>query len=172
MIKYQYPGGIVVKSSIVWQKLNSYWLIGLLLLSCCLWQLTVSANDLYDYLTCDTWQETTGQLHIHYKTSDVWYEYTVNDQTYTNDRLYFFEVPLFLENDLYAWIREHRNRSSVTVYYNPHNPTRSVLNRELYYRGIVQLLLAGGYAGVVICGPILLWGSLAYWLWQNIFKRK
>lgn len=136
-----------------------------------------NAEDVRDYGRVDGWAETTGVLTVLPGQSDIkvfaiWYEYEVDGQTYTGERVRFFQWVTFGDEETAearAWVSERVLGDEVTVYYDPTNPERSVLYRDLN-GGQTTLRLAGWSVGVcILLSPAFLF--VGYLLFLRGFFR-
>lgn len=118
-----------------------------------------AGNSLYEYNTVNDWKSVDGKIikadlksaaneDFEYSL-DVVYNYMVNGKTYTSSRIN-------IADDTYHWDEAKEELKSfnvgdrVTVYYNPVNPKKAVLNKDLTIQFFVVVLGAlffalGGY---------------------------
>ncbi len=125
-----------------------------------------NGRDFRDYLSSDDWSTTTGQFTVlpgqsNIKTFGVQYQYTVENQDYLGNRVFFFTRFQFASPaDSYnlgkEWVGDKKLGDQVTVYYHPQLPERSVLNTGWYPKGL--LYFGATFLGtlIVILGPIIL----------------
>ena len=155
------------------KKLLSLVWVMLCLLVCCACTTLTLLSDLRDWQDSDTWAATpSSSFSIQSKTSQVRYTYVVDGQTYHGRQVRFFEWLLYSDGTDLEWQHTHRDVPVVTVYYDPEQPERAVLVREVEQERVIALLLGIAYAVLVIGGPLLLFGAFWWWWWRTLFGRK
>jgi len=154
------------------KKLLSLVWVMLCLLVCCACTTLALLGDLRDWQDSATWAATpSSSFSIQSKTSQVRYTYVVDGQTYHGRQVRFFEWLLYSDGKDLEWQHAHRDVPVVTVYYDPEQPERAVLVRKVERERVIALLLSIAYAGLVIGGPLLLFGAFWWWLWRTLFGR-
>ncbi len=155
------------------KKLLSLVWVMLCLLGCCACITLTLLSDLRAWRDSATWVATpSSSFSIQSKTSQVRYTYVVDGQTYHGRRVRFFEWLLYSDGKDLEWQHTHRDVPVVTVYYDPEQPERAVLVREVEQEQVIALLLGIAYAVLVIGGPLLLFGAFWWWWWRTLFGRK
>lgn len=97
------------------------------------------------------WKETEGKIIkanpkrvesiVRYQTyePDIEYIYTVNDKEYRSNKLFITEFQSDLKT-IEKVLQEFKPEQTVKVYYNPRNPSESVLKRNLHAGMVVQII--------------------------------
>jgi len=141
----------------------------LLLLGVVVWSLLRLALDLRDWLDSDTWVTTTStHLEIRPRVSEVRYRYTVDGQTHSGERTHFFMGAPHLSERHLRWLHRHRRAEQVTVYYDPHWPSRAVLVPTVASGVWAGMALTGFWVALLVLGPVLVFGGLWWWLWRQL----
>ncbi len=95
--------------------------------------LSAGYTDLRDYLSAGDWQATTAtRPSDNTKTAFISYEYTVDGQTYIGQRAYFFQA-LTISRESEELKERYPVGSEFTIYYDPHQPDRAVIHKELQW---------------------------------------
>lgn len=96
--------------------------------------------------------------------ADVAYEYTVNDVSYTGDKVAFSEVNTSKPDSAQKIVDRYPVGQQVEVHYDPADPGKAVLETEV---GIGVWIQLGGGIFFVLIG--LSAGAVV--VWTNLFKR-
>jgi hypothetical protein len=108
---------------------------------------------------------------------DVSYQYPVNDQRYTSSRIKTHSLCYETTVDALVALQAYPEGGAVTVYYNPKNPDRALLDRTVdyvgFYLGWAVLGIAGMFFGLVwlirrsaakAIGEAPPWREMIFWL--------
>lgn len=123
-------GGLKRAAGRVFRLLAGLGLIGVLVVA--------FVRDLREFPRSATWPSTRGQvtastIEIDDSFSvDFQYRYRVDGTDYEGDRITFFEYAVFAsQQQNQAFINAHPVGSQVEVFYDPSDPTRSVIMRSI-----------------------------------------
>lgn len=124
-------------------------------------------REYYEWQDSPRWESVQSTYFI-LSRGQVYYEYEVNGQIYDNDRVRFLSVIFNPSTGLDTeWANENRQKTEVTIYYNPENPARSVLVREIdtdkFFYGSIGVTLAC----LTMLAPILLYVLFVRWFWRK-----
>lgn len=86
----------------------------------------------------------------------VTYQYSVNGNTYENDRYWDEEISLGQMEKIEEIVARHSVGSSVTVYYDPQNPASSYLERLPDANLMKPMMILGGIGALIIIVIIVL----------------
>lgn len=101
------------------------------------------------------WKETQGEIVksnpkrvesiVRYQTyePDIEYRYKVGDKEYTSSRVFITEFQADLKT-IENILKEFKVNRTVKVYYNPRNPSESILKRDLHAGMVVQIIALFG----------------------------
>ncbi len=135
------------------------------------WLLVFVGREWRDWQHSDEWQRvTTTTFAIQPKSSRVTYHYAVNGTTYRGQRTHFFVIAPFQDSRVLNWIDENRDATTLTVYYDPDTPIRSVVVREVEAAWAGQWLLICGVALLFGVLPLIFFGGLWRWLWRQFAR--
>jgi hypothetical protein len=127
----------------------------LCLLGCCAFTTLTLLGDLRDWRDSDIWAATpSSSFSIHSKTSEVRYTYVVDGQTYHGRQVRFFEWLLYSDGADLEWQHAHRDVPVVTVYYDPEQPERAVLVREVERERVTAAAVWRALVVVVAYAPL------------------
>lgn len=127
---------------------QSVWLLVTLI---CLWILSSTGFEALEYAQSINWEKTTGVIAAIPTSGDelddelpaakpkLKYRYRVNDKDFESTRVFFAE---FRHADHGDSMDRFEPNSEVTVYFNPANPSQSVLERRLATSGCVWFAMS------------------------------
>ncbi|MEM7345403.1 MAG: DUF3592 domain-containing protein [Chloroflexota bacterium] len=137
--------------------------------------------EFWGALTHASWQTTTGQVikntEVTYRTrggrywSDFTYQYQVDAQEYTSERLWFFEPIISpTQEELQAVLDAYPRDSEITVTYSPLLPQQAVIFAEVKTRAWIGVVTAGfcivpGFAFLFVL-------TLGLWDYGKNLKKK
>lgn len=105
---------------------------------------SIVVEDTRDYLNSSEWATTEGtRIPDNNKTAFINFEYTVNDTRYVGTRTRFYQLVLFSgDSEVTKFAETYPIGSEFTVYYDPGNPERSVINPAFPVgRAVLQVCL-------------------------------
>ena len=71
---------------------------------------------------------------------DIEYQYCFNGKTFKNDKIYFFEAGLS-KTASQSFVCKYAPGNYIKVFYNPNNPSESVLEPKLSWRGYALVFI-------------------------------
>jgi len=87
---------------------------------------------------------------------DFRYRYQVEGRSYESGEL-SFRKPEVDVRDIPAFIEEHPEGGTLSVYYNPKHPEQAIVEPGVPTAGILFILMPGIF---VVLGPLIIWGSV------------
>jgi hypothetical protein len=102
-----------------------------------------------DVASSDGYDQSTNSYQTYYEPV-VTYQYDVKGAQYTGSRVAELGGRYGSKNDVEKFLADHPVGSIVTVYYDPADPSKAILEKGLGSIGRKQLWLAGGIIGGVL----------------------
>ncbi|MEM7114177.1 MAG: hypothetical protein AAF614_17215 [Chloroflexota bacterium] len=128
---------------------------------------SISIREYYEWQDSPRWESVQSTYFI-LSRGQVYYEYEVNGQAYDNDRVRFLSAFFNPSTGLdTGWANENRRKTKVTVYYDPDNPARSVLVREVDTDMFLYGSIGATVACLVMLAPILFYVVFVRWFWRK-----
>ena len=127
----------------------------------------MNIREYYEWQDSPRWESVQSTYFI-LSRGQVYYEYEVNGQTYDNNRVRFLSTFFNPSGSLDTeWANKNRQKTEVTVYYNPDNPARSVLVREVdtdkFFYGSIGVTVAC----LAMLAPVLFYLLFVRWFWRK-----
>ena len=129
--------------------------------------IALNIREYQEWQDSSRWEAVQSSYFI-LSRGQVYYEYEVNGQTYDNDRVRFLSALFNPSTGLDTqWANENRQKTVVAVYYNPDNPARSVLVRDVDTNKILFGSIGTTFACLIMLAPILFYVVFVRWFWRK-----